>query len=609
MSELQNRRYKEVAPEETVKKLKTLLEKLGIEVEEKWSNESSVGTYSLRIHIKDTDMGQNGKGMTKEFAMASGYAEFFERLQNGMFRFRMEKPTKEIPFVNAPDEKHLTVEEVLGLKDNNREIKNSFFENILKQNGKEEDSNEEKIEYIKQILNEKSSLVGKEEYNYLPYYSVKNKDLEYIPDRLFSYLFDTNGMCAGNSREEALIEGLSEILERYAGMKIFMERVTLPEIPMSYIEKFPKVKKMVEKLKQNKEYYFKMVDCSFGGKYPVAGVYIIEKNTGKFGFKMGAHPDYGIAMERCFTEAAQGRDIYEYAETCLFDFYEGEDSKNRNLTEFIFADLSAVPYQVIGEKADYKFVETPDVSNLDNKTILKNLVQSILKEGRDILVRDVNVLGFPALSIAIPGMSEISFDPNATYFNIFVTMQKLMRDMSSINEKNIKEVIKMMETIVNKIGYDKLSILISLKDISMIPCEQMGTGAKYFLAILYIMNGEYNKAAKMLENLSFLADSIIENPVEKIMIKAVYYYASAMDKVKEHKKAMYYIDLLFDKEIANYIDMSFKDKENILVNHYGITEEDYVDNDDNFYMPFMKKIREEQRDNVIDQMQNKEIFE
>ena len=608
MSELQNRRYKEVAPEETVKKLKGLLEKLGIEVEEKWSNESSVGTYSLRIHIKGTDMGQNGKGMTREFAMASGYAEFFERLQNGMFRFRMEKPTEELPFVTAPDEKHLSVEDALGIKDNNGEIRNSFFENILKQNGKESATKEEKVEYIKEILNEKSDLVEKEEYNYLPYYSVKNKDLEYIPDRLFSYLFDTNGMCAGNSREEALIEGISEILERYAGMKIFKEKVTLPEIPMSYIEKFPKVKKMVEKLKQNEEYYFKMVDCSFGGKYPVAGLYIIEKNTGRFGFKMGAHPDYGIAMERCFTEAAQGRDIYEYAETCLFDFYEGEDSKNRNLTEFIFADLSAVPYQVIGEKADYEFVEMPDVANLDNKTILKNLVQSILDEGRDILVRDVNVLGFPALSIAIPGMSEISFDPNATYFNIFVTMQKLMKNIENINAKNIKEVIKMMETIVNEIGYDKLSILISLKDTSMLPCEQMGTGAKYFLAILYIMDGEYNKAAKMLEDLSFLADSIIEKPVEKIMIKAVYYYASAMDKLKEHEKAMYYINLLFDEEIANCIDISFKEKGNILVNHYGITEDDYVDNDDAFYMPFMKKFREAQRDNAVDQMQNKEIF-
>ena len=608
MSELQNRRYKEVTPEETVKKLKGLLEKLGIEVVEKWSNESSVGTYSLRVCIKGTDIGQNGKGMTKEFAMASGYAEFFERMQNGMFRFRMEKPTTEIPFVNAPDEKHLTVKEALNI-DETGKIKNSFFENIVKQNGKENSIAEEQAQFIKKILNEKSNLVEKEEYNYLPYYSVKNKDLEYVPDRLFSYLFDTNGMCAGNSKEEALIEGLSEILERYVGVKIFKEKVTLPEIPDTYIEKFPKVKKMVDKLKQSTEYYFRLVDCSFGGKYPVAGLYIIEKNTGKFGFKMGAHPDYGIAMERCFTEAAQGRDIYEYAETCLFDFYSGEDSKNRNLSEFIFSDLTAVPFQVIGEKSDFEFTEMPDVSELDNKTLLKKLVGIILEEGKDILVRDVSTLGFPAFSIAIPGMSEISFDPDATYFNLFVTMQRLLKDFGNITLENVKEVIKIMEVIVNQIGYEKLSILVSLKDTSVLPCEQIGEGAKYFLAICYMMDKQYNKAAKMLEDLSFLADNIMENPIERIMLKAVYYYASAMDKLQEHEKAIYYINILFDEEIANCIDISFKDRKNILVNHYGVTQDDYVDNDDSFYMPFMKKIREAQRDNIINQEENKEIFE
>ena len=608
MSELQNRRYKEVTPEETVKKLKGLLEKLGIEVVEKWSNESSVGTYSLRVCIKGTDIGQNGKGMTKEFAMASGYAEFFERMQNGMFRFRMEKPTTEIPFVNAPDEKHLTVKEALNI-DETGKIKNSFFENIVKQNGKENSIAEEQAQFIKKILNEKSNLVEKEEYNYLPYYSVKNKDLEYVPDRLFSYLFDTNGMCAGNSKEEALIEGLSEILERYVGVKIFKEKVTLPEIPNTYIEKFPKVKKMVDKLKQSTEYYFRLVDCSFGGKYPVAGLYIIEKNTGKFGFKMGAHPDYGIAMERCFTEAAQGRDIYEYAETCLFDFYSGEDSKNRNLSEFIFSDLTAVPFQVIGEKSDFEFTEMPDVSELDNKTLLKKLVGIILEEGKDILVRDVSTLGFPAFSIAIPGMSEISFDPDATYFNLFVTMQRLLKDFGNITLENVKEVIKIMEVIVNQIGYEKLSILVSLKDTSVLPCEQIGEGAKYFLAICYMMDKQYNKAAKMLEDLSFLADNIMENPIERIMLKAVYYYASAMDKLQEHEKAMYYINILFDEEIANCIDISFKDRKNILVNNYEVTQDDYVDNDDSFYMPFMKKIREAQRDNIINQEENKEIFE
>ncbi len=601
MSELQNRRYKEVSPEETVEKLKGLLKKLGIEVEEKWIDESSVGTYSLRICIKDTNIGQNGKGMTREFAMASGYAEFFERFQNGMFRFRIEKPTKEIPFSYAPDEKILSVEELM--KD-----KNSFLENIVLENKKESTTKEQQIEYINHVLNRDSSIVPKENYLSLPYYSIKNDKIEYIPERLFSYTCNTNGMCAGNSREEALIEGLSEIYERYVGIKIFKEKVALPEIPESYLDKFPKVKDMVQKLKKNDKYYFRLVDCSFGGKYPVAGLYIIEKNTGRFGFKLGAHPDYGIAMERCFTEASQGRDIYEYAQTCLFDFYDGEDSKRRNFTEFIFGDFSAVPYQIIGDKLDYEFTEMPDISELDNKEILKGMVKSILADGKDILIRDVTCLGFPTLRIVIPGMSEISFDNTATYFNIFVTMQSLMQDLKNINKSNLKDVINMMETITNEIGYSELTPIISLKDNSLLPGASIGSEGKYLLAILYIMDKQYNKAAKLLEDLSFLTDNISKNQMEKIMIKAVYYYASAMDKLKDHNESMKYINLLFDKEIAEGIDNSFKDEEKILINHYGITENDYVDNDASFYMPFMEKFRKLQKDNTVNQIENRELF-
>ena len=77
MSELQERRYKEVTPEKTVEKLKEILKNLGIEIEEKWSEKSSVDTYSLRLCIKGTDIGQNGKGMTKEFAMASRICRIF----------------------------------------------------------------------------------------------------------------------------------------------------------------------------------------------------------------------------------------------------------------------------------------------------------------------------------------------------------------------------------------------------------------------------------------------------------------------------------------------------------------------------------------------------
>ena len=602
MSELQERRYKELKPEDTVKKIKNILNELGIDVEEKWTDKSSVNTYSLRICIKGSDVGQNGKGMTKEFAMASGYAEFLERLQNGLFRFRMEKPTKELPFINVPDEKYFTIDEFL-LKNN------SFLENILEQNGKSNKTEKEQKEFLRKILNADYMDKNNKTYTYIPYYSVKNKEIQYIPDKLFSYLYDTNGMCAGNSKEEALIEGLSEILERYAAMKIYKERICLPEIPDEYIKKFPKVERMKQILDKNDKYFYRLVDCSFGGKYPVAGLYLIEKNTGKFGFKMGAHPDYGIAMERCFTEAAQGVDIFEYAESNIFDFYEGEERDEKSLTDFIFTSLSSVPYEVIGDTPSYEFVEMPDVSNLNNKEILKRLVESILKEGRDILVRDVNVLGFPAFSIAIPGMSEVSFDEKATHFDVFMKMQEYLKVLKQISTKNIKEIIDMMEIIVNKLGYGKLSILINVNDLSMIPCEGIGLGAKYFLGICYIMNKDYHKAAKVLEDLNFMADSLIDNQIEKIVVKASYYYASAMDKLGTHEKAMEYINMLFEEDIASYVDSSFKDIDNIIYNHYRIDKEDYVDNDDDYYLPFMQKMREKQKENCINQIENEKLFE
>lgn len=601
MSDLQERRYKEKKPSETVEKVKSILNNLGIEVEEKWSDKSSVNTYSLRICIKGTDIGQNGKGMTREFAMASGYAEFLERLQNGMMRFRIEKPSKDLPFSNVPDEKNFKVKEYI-------EKNNSFLNNILKQNGKGNSSKCEKEEFLMKILNGQYMDNNEKTYTYIPYYSVKNKEIQYIPDKLFSYLYDTNGMCAGNSKEEALIEGISEVLERYTAMKIFKEKICLPEIPDEYIKTFPKVYKMKEVLDKDERYYYRLVDCSFGGKYPVAGLYIIEKNSGKFGFKMGAHPDYGIAMERCFTEAAQGVDIFEYARSNTFDFYDAENNDKKRITNFVFNSLSSVTYEVIGDKPIYKFTKMPDVSNLNNKEILKGLVQPLLNDGRDILVRDVDVLGFPSFSIAIPGMSEISFDESATYFYVFMKMQEILKDLKTITLNNIKEVIEMMEIIVNTVGYDKLSILINVDDIEILPCEEIGLGAKYFLGICYIMNKQYNKAAKLLEDLSFIADNLISNEVERIVVKASYYYASAMDKLGDHKEAMKYINMLFSKEIADYIDDSFSNENNIIYNHYKIGEADYVDNNDEYYLPFMKKLREKQKENAINQIDNKKLF-
>lgn len=515
-----------------------------------------------------------------------------ERYQNGMLVFRTEKETKELPFVYSGDEKKLSIEELANQKD-------SFIEQIYLDNQENVSSKEE---LLNKILWEKEDIIS------LPFYSVKDQKVVYIPHVLSCHLCGTNGMCAGNSPEEAMIEGISEILERYVSTQLIYQRVALPEVPDWYLEKFPKVKEMFSKLKNKKDYVCKLLDCSFGGKYPVAGLVIMQKNTGKFGFKLGAHPDYGIAMERCFTEASQGMDIFEYAQGCLFDFKNEDLDKEENIREFVYSTVATIPYQVFSPQKTYEFTQVEDISNLSNKEILHKLEKDLLAEGHDILVRDVSSLGFPSFRIIIPGMTEIEHCKMASRFYEFEKLEYLLKDLNRIGLENIDEVISLLETQINEVGFGSLSMFMSLKDTTPLIGEEIGASSKYFLAMCYLMKGDYEKAEQTLEDILFIATNCIPQSITTTFIRAVYYYASAMNKLKQHEKVMYYINMLFDEEIAEMIDKSFRDREAILMNHYGITQDDYVDNDDSYYLPFMETLRKAQKENIINQSKMKELF-
>ena len=55
-------KYKDVAPDVTVAKIKRILESLQLKVEENWIPENDLGTFSLRLTLKGTEIGTNGKG-------------------------------------------------------------------------------------------------------------------------------------------------------------------------------------------------------------------------------------------------------------------------------------------------------------------------------------------------------------------------------------------------------------------------------------------------------------------------------------------------------------------------------------------------------------------
>ena len=78
-------KFKEDHPLSTVNRIRNILFKAGIFTVEQWTDSGIKGCHSVRIEIAGSHIGQNGKGVTREFALASGYAELMERIQSNYF--------------------------------------------------------------------------------------------------------------------------------------------------------------------------------------------------------------------------------------------------------------------------------------------------------------------------------------------------------------------------------------------------------------------------------------------------------------------------------------------------------------------------------------------
>lgn len=101
-------KLKDAMPVETIQRIRSILSDMGIIVTEKWF-ESVNGIYSVLLQSIATRLTSNGKGTSQQYALASGYGEFMERLQNGaLYMYKMTLSEEDAfydGFVYAPDEK------------------------------------------------------------------------------------------------------------------------------------------------------------------------------------------------------------------------------------------------------------------------------------------------------------------------------------------------------------------------------------------------------------------------------------------------------------------------------------------------------------------------
>ena len=354
-------KIKDRTPEETVRKCKSILDDLGITVKEKWFKSADC-FFSVCLCINESNVGVNGKGSSPGYALASGYGELLERLQNQYLVF----PHFPFHLVGEEERKfYFCPDEVWG---DFEVFKTSFyklypvldmsyefvFENLVNAQQKTKDGNLLMIPFDDILTNEK-----------------------HLIPKVFLDLFPgSNGMCSGNSKSEAIVQGLSEIAERFVIRESFNSSYEGKSLEQNRWDVFfPDVVPLLEKLSSRKGVDVYVLDYSKDFNLPVLGVVYIDKIKHKYLVNHGSHPNIQVALERCLTELLQGQELDEFDYLIEFEpkeeiCSEVEDLKpifldrrgNYPFNFFKFNSIHDVNIEVFSSSVDTPFKYTKSVN-------------------------------------------------------------------------------------------------------------------------------------------------------------------------------------------------------------------------------------------------------
>ncbi len=391
-------KFKDATPEATVERIINILNSVNIEVTEDWHDSGIENCHSLTLHAGKNLPTSNGKGISKAFARASAYGEFIERLQAGLFFYKLQSFEND-PEVNlqcfAPDGKYYTKEELLETAD--------WFDYLTKSyKGLTRESLASQCEMYSHTKDGKILC--------LPFYSIFEDKYVYLPAGFVEHMYAANGCCVGNTKEEALVHALSEIMERKASTSAIVNGTSYPVIPREILDTFPTVNKILKKLDECEELDVTIFDCSDGGKFPVVSTRIINKISHSYHINYAADPILEIAVQRSLTETFQSRNLKTIAlnetKPILTNPNALRVSSNMlNQLEtgngWFVADYFAEEITCTKPVSEFK-----DNSDKNNTELLKMTLNLYKEMGNPVLVRNYNFLGFPCYMIIVPGFSE-----------------------------------------------------------------------------------------------------------------------------------------------------------------------------------------------------------
>ena len=385
---------KDASLESSIASMQARLATLGFHIEERsWLNPVE-NVWS--VHIRDRDcplLFTNGKGASKQAALASALGEFFERLSCNYFwsHYYLGAQAALRPFTHYPQEQWFKP----GDGDD-------WPEYLL-------------TPELRQFYNPEGSIAAEMLVDHnsgdsargicaLPYIRSRDGMRVWFPVNIIGNLYVSNGMSAGNTPAEARTQALSEIFERHVKFRIISEGLCLPEVPDEVIARYPRIAAGISALREA-GFGILVKDASLGGQYPVMNVTLLNPHDQGCFSSFGAHPRFEIALERALTELLQGRalDALGGFPEPGFDLDEIASSPN---IEIHFVDSSGIiGWNFLGDTPDFDFCDWNFSTTTEEDYAW--LTERIHAEQRDIYIADFAHLGVYACRIIVPGMSEI----------------------------------------------------------------------------------------------------------------------------------------------------------------------------------------------------------
>ncbi|MCL6238632.1 OsmC domain/YcaO domain-containing protein [Acinetobacter sp. ANC 5033] len=480
---------KDLPLEETIANMSGILAGLGMKIEiASWRN---IVPNVWSLHIRDAQSPMcftNGKGSTKESALASALGEFIERL-NCNFFYNDQFWGEEIAnadFVHYPDEK--------------------WF-----QPGPEGELPVEILDdYTREIYNPENELLGTHLYDTnsgniargicsLPFVRQSDGETVYFPSNLIENLYLSNGMSAGNTLAEAQVQCLSEIFERAVKREILEGELALPDVPEEVLAKYPSI---VAGIKGLEEQGFPVLvkDASLGGRYPVMCVTLMNPRTGGVFASFGAHPKLEVALERSLTELLQGRSFEGLNDLPKPTFSSNAVTEPNNFVEHFIDSSGLVSWKFFSAQSDYDFVEWDFTAEGENANAEEAAAMfAILKDmGKEAYMAVYQHLGATACRILVPGYSEVYLVEDLVWDNTNKALD-FREDILNIHRLDEDELVSLVERL-EELEVDDYTDIVTLIGIEFDDNTVWGQLTILELKLLiYIALQEFEEAKELVE--------------------------------------------------------------------------------------------------------------